>query len=108
MTSRPESFVELSAALTGVDPVLLQDTGMVQTYLQKIESIVPSRLLERLLETFANARTNSAQQRCLDGILADEDLGPVARALTVLWYCGAWIGLPEAWRARNRTETSAA
>jgi hypothetical protein len=100
MTSRPQSFVELSAALTGVNPVLLHGTGMVQAYLRKIESVVPSRLLERLLGTFAGAGKNSAE-RCLEGILDDEDLGPVARAITVLWYCGAWTGLPEAWRARN-------
>ena len=100
MTSRLQSFVELSAALTGVDPVLLDGTGMVQAYLHKIESIVPPRVLERLFGTFASAGRNSAQ-RCLEAILDDEDLGPVARAITVLWYCGAWTGLPEGWRARN-------
>ena len=100
MTSRPQTFVELSAALTGVDAVLLHGTGMVQTYLQKISEIVPPRLLERLFGTFAAAGRNSPQ-RCLEGILDDEDLGPVARAITVLWYCGAWTGLPAAWHARN-------
>ena len=100
MTSRPQSFVELSAALTGVDPVLLHGTGMVQTYLCKISEIVPSRLLEHLFGTFAAAGKNSAE-RCVERILDDEDLGPVARAITVLWYCGAWTGLPEAWHARN-------
>ena len=100
MTSRPQTFVELSAALTGVDPVLLHGTGMVQTYLQKVSSIVPSRLLERLFGTFAAAGKNSPQ-RCLERILEDEDLGPLARAITVRWYCGAWAGVPQAWQARN-------
>ena len=34
-------------------------------------------------------------------ILDDPDLGPVARAIAVLWYCGTWTGLPDAWHARN-------
>jgi hypothetical protein len=100
MTSRPQSFLELSAALTGVDPVLLHGTGMVQAYLQKIESIVPSSLLERLYATFSSDGGNTAQGG-LDAVLDDEDLGPVARAITVLWYSGAWTGLPNSWRARN-------
>ncbi len=102
MTSRPQSFVELSAALTGLSPVALQGTGMANTYLHKIHSIVPAPLLERLFETFENAPPNSAQGN-LPAILADPDLGPVARAITVLWYCGAWTELPEGWRARNGT-----
>ena len=100
MNSRPQSFVVLFAALTGVDSVLLHDTGMVQTYLCKISEIVPSRLLERLFGTFAAAGKNSAEC-CVERILDDEDLGPVAGAITVLWYCGAWTGLPKAWHARN-------
>jgi hypothetical protein len=100
MTSRPQSFLELSAALTGVSPVLLRGTGMTQAYLGKIESIVPERLLERLFTTFSNASGNSAQHG-LEAILDDSDLGPVARAIAVMWYCGSWTELPEAWRKRN-------
>jgi len=100
MTSRPQSFLELSAALTGVSPVLLRGTGMTQAYLGKIESIVPERLLERLFTTFSNASGNSAQHG-LEAILDDSDLGPVARAIAVMWYCGSWTELPEAWRQRN-------
>jgi hypothetical protein len=102
MTSRPQSFIELSAALTGVAPVLLQSTGMTPAYLRKVESVVPSRLLQRLFDTFSRAseKENSAEGD-LGAILNDPDLGPVARAITVLWYCGAWSELPRAWRARN-------
>ena len=102
MTSRPQSFVELSAALTGFSPVIVQGTGMTQAYLSKISEIVPSGLLDRLLATFENAPKNSARPD-LTAILDDSDLGPVARAIAVLWYCGAWTGLPDAWRARNGT-----
>jgi hypothetical protein len=100
MTSRPESFVEFSAALTGVSPVTLHGTGMTNTYLHKLESIVPSALLERLFGVFGNAPQNSTGAD-LAGILQDPDMGPVARAIAVLWYCGAWTELPDDWRARN-------
>src|SRR5215210_2078473 len=60
MTSQPQSFVQLSAALTGVSPITLHGTGMTNTYLRKIESIVPGPLLERLFGTFAGATRDSA------------------------------------------------
>lgn len=100
MTSRPQSLVKLSAALTGFSPVLLHGTGMTQAYLHKISSIVPAPLLDRLFETFEKASESSAPDS-LAGILDDPDLGPVARAIAVLWYCGSWTQLPDSWRARN-------
>jgi hypothetical protein len=118
MTSRPQSFVKLSAAVTGFSPVILHGTGMTQAYLKKVETIVPSRLLDRLFDTFENASENSTLLAAAAGarsarapsnsartdltvILDDPDLGPVARAIAVLWYCGSWTELPDAWRARN-------
>lgn len=96
MTSPPQSLVELSAALTGFSPVTLRGTGMTEAYLRQIESIVPPRLLDRLFSEFENSARPG-----LPAILEDPDLGPVARAIAVLWYCGAWTELPDAWRARN-------
>jgi hypothetical protein len=118
MTSRPQSFVKLSAALTGFSPVMLQGTGMTQAYLTKLSSAVPSRLIDRLFDAFekplenstllaaaAGARSARAPSHSTRGdlavILGDPDLGPVARAIAVLWYCGTWTELPDAWRARN-------
>ena len=75
---------------------------MTSAYLNKVESIVPAALLERLFETFRNTADNSAND-CLNPILDDPDLGPVARGIAMLWYCGAWTDLPDAWRVRNGT-----
>ena len=100
MTSRPQSFVKLSAALTGFSPVILHGTGMTQAYLRKISSIVPDGLLDCLFDTFEKPLENSAPGD-LTVILDNPDLGPVARSIAVLWYCGVWTGLPDAWRARN-------
>ena len=73
---------------------------MTQQYLQKIESIVPERLLDGLLGDIENSSDTSGRHD-LTAILQDPDLAPVARAIAVLWYCGAWTELPEEWRARN-------
>jgi hypothetical protein len=100
MTPRPQSFVKLSSALSGFSQVILRGTGMTQTYLRKVESIVPESLLNRLFDSFDNS-TEESVRRDLQAILDDPDLGPVARAIAVLWYCGTWTELPEAWRARN-------
>ena len=35
-------------------------------------------------------------------ILDDPKLGPVARNLIMLWYCGTWTALPEDWRQAAR------
>jgi hypothetical protein len=34
-------------------------------------------------------------------VLADPDLGPVARSLIILWYLGQWNPLPGDWRNRH-------
>ncbi len=100
MTSRPQSLIELSAALTGFSAVILRGTGMTQVYLDKIASIVPEGLLDRLFDNFDIA-PQSSDSVDLTALLDDPDLGPVARAIAVLWYCGSWTGLPDDWRARN-------
>jgi hypothetical protein len=32
-------------------------------------------------------------------ILQDATWGPVARRVMILWYCGSWTALPDAWHA---------
>jgi hypothetical protein len=100
MTSRLQAFVKLSAALTGFSPVILYGTGMAQTYLRKIESVVPELILDDLSDAFSSAEALSSPPD-LEAMLDDADLGPVARTVILLWYCGTWTRLPDGWRARN-------
>lgn len=79
-------FAELGAALTGFAPYDLLATGMADLYLATARNQVGTAVLEAVLE---------AVDRDLNA-LRGADL-EVARALTYLWYTGAWPQLaPEA------------
>ncbi len=92
MTSRPQSFVDFSAALTGFSPVILRGTGMTQAYLQKIDVDCALRACSIAFSPAFRMRRRIRLGRDLTAILDDPDLGPVARNDRVLWYCGAWTG----------------
>jgi hypothetical protein len=100
MTLRLQSFVDLSTALTGFSPVMLRGTGMTSSYLQKVESAVPEKLLDRLFDAIPRGSASTAAPD-IAAILEDPDLGPVARVITVMWYCGTWTELPHEWRERH-------
>jgi hypothetical protein len=99
MASRPQSFLEFSAALTGFSQVLLRGTGMSETYLHEIDTIVPPRMLDAILAAFQHSPDNH-EGSAVEEILGDPELGPVARNIALLWYCGTWTALPDSWRAR--------
>jgi hypothetical protein len=93
-----DSFVALSAALTGFREVDLWGTGQAERYLDEVIATVGDALVARLLVTGDEAlRTGRLQKLVMD----DPDLGPVARNVIVLWYLGQWNALPHEWRNRN-------
>lgn len=95
MRARLESFVELSEALTGFGRVQLLGTGMAEEYLGAVDEAVPAPVLEELL-----AAADAA------AVLEDEKLGPVARNVILLWYCGTWTALPDEWRAAHGSKAA--
>ncbi len=79
-------FAELSAVLTGFEPYDLLATGMADLYLGTARAQVGATVLDAVL---------SVVERDLDALSGTEL--EVARALTYLWYTGAWPRLaPEA------------
>ena len=90
MDARGETFLEMSSELTGFGRVALAGTGMTGDYLAALDAVLPSGLLDRLLERWRGADR--------DGVLGDATLGPVARNIVLLWYRGAWTPLPDDWR----------
>jgi hypothetical protein len=90
--SRSERFIVLSARLTGFGRVTLLGTGMTAEYLASLDTVVGAQLVDELL---------AADDA--DALLQDAKLGPVARNLIMLWYCGTWTALPEDWRAAYGT-----
>ena len=97
---RQETFVALSAVLTGIGPVPLAGTGQTKAYLAELDRILPAGLLDDMLARFDELeRAPEVETGVEAAILADPRLGPVARSLILLWYRGAWTQLPTAWRA---------
>lgn len=93
MDARLESFLGRSASLTGFSRVELLATGVADRLLPAVDGCLPGGVLDRLL--------------AFDGpdgaLLADAELGPVARNLILAWYCGTWTTLPDDWRAAHGT-----
>jgi len=118
-TGRAGQFADLSALLTGFDRIQLLGTGMVGSYLHAIDAALPDRVLDELLDAFghlppgagagpgpgpgpgaaADAEAREALEAAVSSaVLDDPKLGPVARNLIVVWYCGTWTALPDGWR----------
>ncbi len=97
-----DSFVALSAALTGFAEVDLWGTGQVEPYLSDLRATVGEGITARLLAAGAQAQGDPDPPTALKRLVMDDpDLGPLARSLLVLWYLGQWTPLPNEWRNRN-------
>ena len=92
MTGPLDRFVALSAALTGFRAVDLWGTGQARAHLGRVLEVAGEELCARLL---------AADPEQTGPLLADPDLGPLARNLIVLWYLGQWDQMPRAWRDRH-------
>lgn len=102
MNERLDEFLSLSADLTGFGRDHLLGTGVAQEYLQTLENIVPQLIVERLFGAYGSMTDEDLLVDQLRAqILENVDLGPVARNIMVLWYCGSWSALPESWCERN-------
>jgi hypothetical protein len=106
-----EQFLSLSVGLTGFDRAALLGTGLLEEYYQQIVSVIGEAISQELWEVArrlsARASENGAD---LDvafrrELMAGPKLGPIARNIIQLWYWGAWIELPQAWRNQYRTSS---
>lgn len=110
MAEIPQGFIDLSAALTGYDGASLWATGCAPAYFSQVAAVAGAGLLARLMDE-AEAVAALLQRDGPDceaaaglirrDILADPDLGPLARSLIQLWYLGQWTPMPPDWVARN-------
>jgi hypothetical protein len=87
--ARLQSFLNRSAGLTGFSHSELLFTGVADRLLAAVDACLPAGVLDRLLAFDGED----------EALLADPELGPVARNLVVAWYCGTWTALPDDWRA---------
>jgi hypothetical protein len=95
---RADRFLRLSAALTGFGRVTLLGTGVAGEYLRALDAILPAGMTDELL---ASAEPGGDPDAAAARVLDDPKLGPVARNVILMWYCGTWAGLPDDWRAAH-------
>jgi hypothetical protein len=96
-------FLALSVELTGFTRFALQGTGLSDDYLHAAVKVVGQSIVDELLARYAGIVNNSPQSHIEEvrrQILGDEKLGPVARNLIKMWYCGIWEPLPAPWVER--------
>jgi hypothetical protein len=100
MEERTDQFLEMSAVLTGFGRVQLLGTGLTDSYLHAIDALLPEGVLDELLDTFGRLPAGSEREAAVAAaVLGDPKLGPVARNVILMWYCGTWTALPDAWRS---------
>lgn len=99
--TRSDAFLDASALLTGFDRVRLAGTGVADEYLRTLEEVLPDGMLDDLLAAFEQLPAGDGGEAGIAAILADPALGPVARNVILLWYCGTWNALPDDWRAAH-------
>jgi hypothetical protein len=97
---RADQFLEMSAFLSGFGRVQLLGTGMTDSYLRAIDAVLPEGVLDELLDAFGRLSAGEDREAAVgSAILGDPKLGPVARNVILMWYCGTWTALPDAWRS---------
>nr|BAM98988.1 hypothetical protein [Streptosporangium amethystogenes] len=87
-----DTFVKLSAKLTGFDASELRATGMAHSYQTTIMNEIDDSQYERLVEALLKFSGDPLTA-------GDLDVLDFARAITYLWYVGVWPRLPEATHA---------
>jgi hypothetical protein len=104
MHERVELFIRLSATLTGFSRLQLFSTAMTEDYLRTLDAALPAGVLDDLLNLHKQIPQGPDGEAIVQAkILCDPKLGPVARNLILLWYCGSWTALPSEWYAAYGT-----
>jgi hypothetical protein len=104
VTDQLQSFVQLSSTITGFSEFRLHGTGLAESYLATVRSVVGDGALDELLRRYrgitedAGADLEGHHRSLRAQIFSDEWLGPIARNIIKLWFVGTWYQLPSAWR----------
>lgn len=88
------AFVALSERLTGYSATELRGTGAVEPYLSTLCRAVPEPVLTEL---FKAASETTSDDALASAVLTSAAFGPVAQNIIIMWYCGTWQKLDDAW-----------
>ena len=96
------AFLSLSSELTGFSQADLLGTGCALDFFQQVESAAgdasAGKLWAAAREIAGESNGEEREKRIRHEVMADPELGPVARALLKMWYLGHWEQLPAEWR----------
>ena len=103
-----DDFYAVSVALTGYNKTSLQGTGVGDTYLSTLTSIVGTPITDELFAVYNEIAANcgSIEERNQEmriRIMSHEKLGPVARNIIKMWYTANWYQMPAEWADRFGT-----
>ncbi len=103
-----DDFYAISVALTGYNKTSLQGTGVGDTYLSTLQSIVGEPITHELLWVYNNILTEGGTEaeqnhRIRVEIISNAKLGPVARNIIKMWYTANWYQMPSEWTNRFGT-----
>lgn len=97
MSAELAPFLDLSIELTCFTRFELLGTGLANDYLKTAQTAA-GPALDTLLDRFGALPQGTGRDAALRrDILGDEEVGPVARAITKLWYIGIWYEMPGNW-----------
>lgn len=101
-----EDFVAFSAEVTGFTEFDLRGTGQAEAYLRTVTEVVGEPTLTGLLGAYRERVTETADEQAraaqlTEAVLGDPRLGPIARNIIKLWYCGVWFALPPDWTGQD-------
>ena len=99
-TSSIESFLDISAWLTGYDQTRLQATGLTQTYLDTLTKNTDSQILsefnQQAIKILALAQTDHAQalEQTSSTLMHSSNYQACAQKIILMWYLGQWFDDP--------------
>ena len=99
-TEHFDTFLAISAWLTGYEPVELQGTGMVQTYYSTLRENITAIDLDAFFAEsdfiLAKAQTDvdAAKVRTASHLMQNSSFNSLGKQIILMWYIGQWFADP--------------
>jgi hypothetical protein len=95
-----DTFLAISAWLTGYEPVELQGTGMVQTYYSTLREKIKALDLDAFFAEsdfilkMAQTNVDAAKARTASHLMQNSSFNSLGKQIILMWYIGQWFADP--------------
>ncbi len=106
-----QQFIQMSEELCGIPSFYLSGTGYAPLYYKTAVEAAGDSRVNRLLNLYQSLPKCCRRHRdtaLRAKLLADQELGPVARNIIKLWYIATWLEMPQEWHAQFLPGTTTA